>query len=943
MAHGPMADDSKIGLGESIESRSEQPVTFIGEKVTSQIVTPLLGMLAELLRAKRPNGSRPVEIGLPMSPWEPGTYLVSYERDFERLWKLIGSQPMITGQDPVDIILDWESVPKNMRTVVSDEVPIHEWLTVYDWVTAFAQVAKRMPLPIRCFVIDRNSSSSAPVLTPKASVVASLLPWVRVYRHHSKNLAELRATGSKLDGNVARLIVRDLDGPQLLADLGIPVPGAAFPTMKDQAGEIDGLRSIWANDMTKAGNRHFISNLVGPLLLAQELRAVNPAGAEELIARLVGAGGAEAMRQLRLLLSTLGVLPTVNNDSISVKSPLRERFVNDDVFDQFASLRFLLIDDHACNGFHDLLAALLFDDVMTPRTTPPMSGLMVTEAAVDGREYCLRSEVGPELLLDWLESVATTASAIDQANLLGSKTDTSPDLTPFDILFLDLRLFKSEGAELDEAERAFLKRLTDICKRCELASRRIEALDRAAESALTAIGKIENSTAGFERLLLLPILLSVIDPSLPIVIFSSTHQRALTDRLAQFPNVITCFAKPLIDGYREHATGQASHIDQLTRATVAALELHERRIVWRRLAKFQLGKPPLIQLTLSQAIGDQLGVPGRKLNEWAYLCNASDGKPDIELPHRNNVVKTLARYYKKYILRREYHDFSSVPFEYIEAICTPPEKLANPSWKPVEAKVQPFGSKGKGEAVRTPLPPELRESPNLQRNHLASALYQCRNRKAHGYGLESSASTTDISDDTSSGNELEDVRAAAILQFLTLLDFVEWVECQDRQPSEERVLPSQNLIDYQLRRKCPKIAESKIVALSPEILISVPTIVGWSDFVLYCMVYAQIRAPYHFQKTTYLAIDRLRRRLWVRRWQLKEQPRLVDGSVLYYWPKLHRALVQLNQSRDNIYVYKEVLQRSSVDNLQGKQTVQLSVLPGLNGPEVVDIKVVVRE
>ena len=60
-------------------------------------------------------------------------------------------------------------------------------------------------------------------------------------------------------------------------------------------------------------------------------------------------------------------------------------------------------------------------------------------------------------------------------------------------------------------------------------------------------------------LTLLPRLIAQIDPSIPIIIFSSTGQRSIIDKFNDYANIITCFEKPRVLGYRSDDAGLIRH------------------------------------------------------------------------------------------------------------------------------------------------------------------------------------------------------------------------------------------------------------------------------------------------------------------------------------------------------------------------------------------------
>ena len=114
------------------------------------------------------------------------------------------------------------------------------------------------------------------------------------------------------------------------------------------------------------------------------------------------------------------------------------------------------------------------------------------------------------------------------------------------ILFLDLRLFSGR----EKHEFPFLRQLLTIAKQevegsgVYLPWRPFAAAE--LEEMETAIVNESRDSEGYQlALTLLPRLLAQWDPVLPIVIFSSTHQRIVLEALKDYGNLITDFQKPM--------------------------------------------------------------------------------------------------------------------------------------------------------------------------------------------------------------------------------------------------------------------------------------------------------------------------------------------------------------------------------------------------------------
>jgi hypothetical protein len=128
--------------------------------------------------------------------------------------------------------------------------------------------------------------------------------------------------------------------------------------------------------------------------------------------------------------------------------------------------------------------------------------------------------------------------------------------TPKEVLFLDLRLFPGDPA----GERAFLRDLLPFTGRFP------QEFDDADLIRAYVDGQQPERREHHLALTLLPRLLSLADPRLPIVLFSSTGRKEVVDRLARHRNIVLDFEKP------RFSAGESA-------ATVAETKLRLRRAI----------------------------------------------------------------------------------------------------------------------------------------------------------------------------------------------------------------------------------------------------------------------------------------------------------------------------------------------------------------------------
>jgi len=177
------------------------------------------------------------------------------------------------------------------------------------------------------------------------------------------------------------------------------------------------------------------------------------------------------------------------------------------------------------------------------------------------------------------------------AHLVGDRKLKAKDF----ILFLDLRLFSGDEAASGEFYE----------KMCRFGQKLIEKNDRwlpwlsadeflALEEELQAAQRPVIVAAPADAVdkkgranpveTLLPRLLSLLDPTLPIVIFSSTHRAELTEPFKNYGNIITCFRKPMLSELHrgwKHVLPEVA--DDFRRAVGQAISILKARRLLRNL------------------------------------------------------------------------------------------------------------------------------------------------------------------------------------------------------------------------------------------------------------------------------------------------------------------------------------------------------------------------
>jgi hypothetical protein len=308
------------------------------------------------------------------------------------------------------------------------------------------------------------------------------------------------------------------------------------------------LRKHLANNKIDAESQHDISNQVGALIMSAGLPhefSVKWEGEREKLAAIL----------VKRLLRPVNL---VFSDRFPVVSRLLEKKLLSAAFSEPGGI--LLVDDHAEDGYSAVLS----------------------EAIIGGKhEYYKFSAQKYALDQNSRETDPKEFKAKD-AELLGTKFLTGNPLFKkiegMDLLFLDLRLWK-----LGESE-SFLKKYIKIADSLIALIREHEgsSADRIIRYIDTLEQALKATPSSHRRLAVLPMLIAGIDPSLPIVLFSSTQHRGVIHVLRDETNVIADFCKPFLGGDDDDTCDPEVIMQGLYCASARALEMVEIRQVWKQ-------------------------------------------------------------------------------------------------------------------------------------------------------------------------------------------------------------------------------------------------------------------------------------------------------------------------------------------------------------------------
>lgn len=773
--------------------------------------------------------------------------LLSYKDDFEYAWDLKPGTSggvvewVASGRDSYarNIVLVWDGMPEERNY---STINVGNYVTPFDWAFALSCVVSGEGFGgsegaggaphLRILIFDLKSQENSGAFASEVfPVVGHAMPWVRIYRPVQTAGAGPTARAEGGGGTIPPLLVPpragSFCGETFLAD--VSAVESRVPTLRSgrDGKALRTLAELWRANMVRPGDRHHVGNLLAPKLLAQGLPDGLRTSAEKAIDE-----SSPLRRALMMLVEIIG-LGRFNGAASQANLPkdgvIAARAGKHQVFRGMNKFRVLLIDDQYRLGYQHVLGYALFGDRYDPEHTKEKRGVWRTRAG-GSRLNCVSSA---RYLFNVLERVPPV-----------NKNWELPRVFPAscDILVLDLRLWSDE-----EGRERFLRRLVNICDRLKAQEIRDEKFHAALERAREIVGPPplpeEDGTARpadgmhdvseIEAVALLPLLLSHYDPSLPIVLFSSTHQRTILALVSHRPNVILSFTKPILSGYGEEET-PARLARSLGEAFAAALELHESRLIWRRISGTEWRSTPVFEIAWP-AGGGRTTVYNSPVTSWPPEAQRISGGPQPPKLKGKRLQVILAGHYQHYIEDANYYDYTSVPWEIIEGSLIPDKFLDSP-----------FSSN-----------PQFSLEPGLSaRNHVVELLRHIRNKKTHGQARTPSGPT-----------EFGGYRLAALLAFMFFLDFL-----NDEAAAQGRgVGKCLGALSAYLRMRYPHLRNRSNKPFKPKFLTA-DRRVGWLDFVAYTACHSAKAATTPDGATSFLSqrtqdvVQELSDHLWREFW-----------------------------------------------------------------------------
>lgn len=467
-------------------------------------------------------------------------YIFSYRQDFDfdKLWKNVDIEfsafTRINEKTSYSTIIIWDGYPEKGST---GAVPIENWVTPIDWaVCAALSFSGRKEKPNwRVLIIDlvsQNHPGARSVSLLKAN--SAMIPWLRIYRPViSEKESELNQFDTLLLEEkylgadryaLLRAMTKD-DFASLIEDIRIPERVLGLNSSYDT---LDALAAIWRANIVQPGDRHQIANLVAPLILLEALKNRQTPNEtfrlESCISNSLTLALTEQLKRLQLL-----TLPAKGKGNQRARALTSVRDGLNSLSNEI-DFQIYLIDDQYPVGYSDILDFV----VDTP-----------------GKIICCDSAA---ILFGKLRDVL-------ECRRIDTPGWRKPLFDKATILLLDLRLwFDTSKEQLASFHDALIKignLYQDNIKEPFKETRGniavvLDEQRKAWADDWTIVKKNITDQKDIEDLLaltMLPRLLSIVDPFLPIIVFSSSAQRQTLEAFAGYPNIITDFRKPMPTGY----------------------------------------------------------------------------------------------------------------------------------------------------------------------------------------------------------------------------------------------------------------------------------------------------------------------------------------------------------------------------------------------------------
>lgn len=440
--------------------------------------------------------------------------------DFNVLWNIHENNTLLTKlRDKTEIIVVWPEL-RDTETISPNDALLKKNLTPLDWALAFSirMLNGNRPPSLSIHIIDLalNHLNEDNWGTRMRYQLLADMPWVKLF-------APLNLNSNRSFPICESIISTKTDDkcyevPLFIEDNEIKGSWkvnakACHPIWSDSKNQLKYLSRQWKAFLSLSDNYHDVNNILGPELLTGEDSQVILKKA--FLTRLLWSG--EDLKSYKEWTSW---------DSTNAIISLYNR-----------KFSLLVIDDQLDQGWGQFVCKLI-------GSTSKSANLIedkFSQLNVENDKVRMMGCLGSRPLIEFL-----TSANFKNRNYFDQVVYFDDEVISPEIIMLDLRLYSGQ----EKAKKQALL-LIDIANKVNLIPDVNLAWSKIPNNELSRIlewcnGSTEHANASDEALLLLPRLLALALPLTPIILFSSTGQAWIRERLKPYRNVFTGFEKPRV-------------------------------------------------------------------------------------------------------------------------------------------------------------------------------------------------------------------------------------------------------------------------------------------------------------------------------------------------------------------------------------------------------------
>lgn len=442
----------------------------------------------------------------------------------------------------IPIVIVWDRTPLGASP---DDRLLEKHLTPLDWALAWSlkQTHAGQPVP-SIVIIDATAGiwKDTWAWSVRYQLLADM-PWVTlsapVVRKEDEPLYMWAFSKTAMDNGGAAE-----DGVVRKDDNGAWDLYSKSASKGPDRAALEGLNKAWAASLSQSDEHHDINNVIGPDILAREGQ------------RRQGLFGAMVTR---LAWSDHNVHPVPDWSEWDIG-----------YFQEPTTFVAYVVDDQLRQGWGSFLYQLLNSRHVTVEDIASISSEEFRRLSVaedDPDRFELHGCLSPLPLIEFLEKNAI----FDRRNY---NAQIRPGETAPELLFLDLRLY-ANGDEAKKHAQRLLAIVDDDKVVPPLAWPNIDPLELQRIRDWSSGDGGDNRSAD-EALLLLPRLLALALPLTPIILFASTGQPWIKERLKPYQNIFTGFEKPRVLSDRESIEESISALHEALKHAVDIMLLRLR-------------------------------------------------------------------------------------------------------------------------------------------------------------------------------------------------------------------------------------------------------------------------------------------------------------------------------------------------------------------------------